>query len=122
MKELKISSPLEFDTFTSAVIDEKAYDRINSYIEYGRNSSKLKLLVGSPSSKKEGYYVKPTIFQTSDPHDRIMHEEIFGPVLSVHVYKDNKYDEVLDLVDKTRNYDIIPQSNLFFFIWQENLV
>jgi 1-pyrroline-5-carboxylate dehydrogenase len=104
VKELKISSPLEFDTFTSAVIDEKAYDRINSYIEYGRNSSNLKLLIGSPSSKSQGYYVKPTIFQTSDPHDRIMHEEIFGPVLSVYVYKDNKYDQVLDLVDKTTPY------------------
>lgn len=104
VKELKIGSPLEFNTFTSAVIDENSFRRIRSYIEYGKSNQKLSLLTGGTYDKTNGYFINPTIFKTSDPNDRIMKEEIFGPVLTVYVYKDKQYDQVLSLIDQTTPY------------------
>ncbi len=102
IKELKIGSPVDFQTFSSAVIDSKAFDRISSNIDYGKKN--LKLLTGSKVDKTVGYFVHPTLFQTLDPHDRLMREEIFGPVLTAYVYKDKDYNNVLDLIDQTTSY------------------
>ena len=101
MKELKINSPLEFDSFTSAVIDERSFDKISNYIEVGKKSSNVKLIHGGECNKDVGYYVSPTLFQTTDPNERLMREEIFGPVLTVFVYKNSEYDDVLKLIDTT---------------------
>lgn len=101
MSELKIDSPLDFTTFTSAVIDEKSYDRITNYINYGIHNPSTKLIHGGEYDKSKGYYVKPTLFQTRDPMDKLMREEIFGPVLTAYVYKNNEYDKCMDLVDST---------------------
>lgn len=103
--QLKIASPLEFDTFTSAVIDERSFDRIAAYIDYGKannnNKKSTKLIFGGTYDKSKGFYVQPTLFETSDPHDKLMKEEIFGPILTVYVYKANEYAKVVDLVDTT---------------------
>lgn len=104
MKELKIGSPLEFDTFTSSVIDEKSFDRIQSYIDYASKSDQLKAMIEPRTDKSKGYYIYPTIFRTNDPRDRIMSEEIFGPILTVFVYKESQYDDVLKLIDQTTPY------------------
>jgi len=101
MREVKIGSPVKFDTFTSAVIDEKSFDKIRSYIEYGKSNEKLKLLAGGKYDKTTGFYIYPTLFQTSDPNDSLMKDEIFGPVLTAYVYKDKQYSQVLNLVDQT---------------------
>src|SRR5262245_13283663 len=97
--DLKIDTPLEFDTFTSAVIDDKAFKKISGYVDYGKKN--LKLVFGGKYDGSRGYFIYPTMFETTDPRDRIMKEEIFGPVLTAFVYKDSKYEEVLDLVDTT---------------------
>lgn len=102
LKDLQIDSPLNFQTFTSAVIDERSFDKISNYIEYGKNNNKL--ITGGYYNKSTGYYVYPTIFETKDPKDRLMREEIFGPVLTVFKYKESEFDQVVDLVDTTTPY------------------
>lgn len=102
--EIKLGSPLEYDTFLSAVIDEKAFDRITSYLKHAKESPNLEIIGGGNSDKSVGYMVEPTIVVTSDPFDEIMTEEIFGPVLTVFVYPDNDFDNVPALVDTSTPY------------------
>lgn len=85
----------------SAVIDKKAFDRIKSYIDYAKSSNNLEILAGGKCDESVGYYVDPTIIQTKDPEDKIMKEEIFGPVLTIFVYKDKDLEKTMKLVDTT---------------------
>jgi len=98
---MKIGSPLEFDSFTSAVIDRKAHDRITGYIKHAEQCPDLNIIAGGQSDKSVGYYVNPTLVETKNPHDRIMTEEIFGPVLTAYVYEDSAIEETMDLVDSS---------------------
>lgn len=101
MDELIIDSPLRFDSFSSAVIDETSFDKISSYIEYGKKSPNMTLLSGGYCNKEKGYFVQPTLFETTDPLEKLMKEEIFGPVLTAYVYKDSEYEEILRTIDTT---------------------
>lgn len=101
MKDLIVDSPLKFDSFTSSVIDEISFDKIKDFIDYGKKSPNMKLLSGGFCSKETGYFVQPTLFETTDAKEKLMREEIFGPVLTAYVYKDSEYDEVLKLIDTT---------------------
>lgn len=101
-KNLKLGSALDPKSFLSAVIDEKAFKRITSYIEHAKSSPNLEILAGGNYDKSKGYFVEPTIVITTDPNDRIIREEIFGPVLSVYVYEDSKLEETLNLVRTSR--------------------
>ncbi len=94
----------DFDSFTSAVIDDKAYTRITSYLKHARESADLKVLAGGNHDKSVGYFIHPTLVETKNPKDRIMSEEIFGPLLTAFVYEDSKLDETLDLVDSTTSF------------------
>ena len=102
--QLKIDTPLNFETFTSAVIDRASFDRIRSYLEYAKSSSTAKILVGGQCDDSVGFYVQPTLIETTDPQDKLMREEIFGPVVTVYVYQDKKFDDVVNLVEQTSNY------------------
>ncbi|CAF0746168.1 unnamed protein product [Didymodactylos carnosus] len=104
--ELKIASPLEFDTFSSAVIDNKSFDRIKSYIDYAKSSSSSKIIAGGLCDNHNGYYIHPTMIETKNPNDKLMTEEIFGPVVTVYVYDDKKFDEIVDLVDHTSSFGL----------------
>ncbi|XP_018561556.1 delta-1-pyrroline-5-carboxylate dehydrogenase, mitochondrial [Anoplophora glabripennis] len=99
--DLKIGDPTDVKTFTSAVIDKKAFDRIKGYIEHAKCSNNLEIIGGGKCDDSVGYYIEPTIVQTEDPKDRIMTEEIFGPLLTIYVYPDCKLEETLDLVGTT---------------------
>jgi len=101
MGELIVDSPLRFDAFTSSVIDETSFDKISRFIDYGKSSADVKLLAGGYCDKRTGYFVQPTLFEVSDPKDKLMREEIFGPVLTAYVYKDAEYEQVCHLVDTT---------------------
>ncbi|KAA0203415.1 hypothetical protein HAZT_HAZT004543 [Hyalella azteca] len=103
-QELKVGDVREFDTFMGAVIDETAFTRITGYIERAKASSTLSIIAGGKYDKSKGFFVEPTIVQTSDPMDRIMKEEIFGPVLAVYVYPDADIDAIIKLVDDTTPY------------------
>ncbi|XP_042238116.1 delta-1-pyrroline-5-carboxylate dehydrogenase, mitochondrial-like [Homarus americanus] len=103
-KELKVGDVREFDSFMSAVIDAKAFQRISSYIEHAKSSPNLSIITGGKCDDSYGYFIEPTIVQTKDPLDRIMTEEIFGPVLSVYVYPDNQVDDMVKLANTSTPY------------------
>jgi len=100
-KQLKIASPLEFDSFTSTVIDDKSFARISGYLNHAKTSPNLSVVAGGEADDSVGYYIQPTVVQTSDPRDKIMNEEIFGPVVSVFVYPDEQAHEMIDTVATT---------------------
>lgn len=101
---LKIGDVNDFSTFTSAVIDDKAFARIKSYIDHARSSSNLEIIGGGQYDDSKGYFIQPTIVQTKDPHDKIMTEEIFGPVLTIYVYKDKDLKKTLELVGSSTKF------------------
>lgn len=104
MKEMKLGSVAEFDSFLSAVIDQRAYDRIVSYIETAKTSSELDILAGGRYRADTGFFVEPTLVETRNPRHRIMTEEIFGPVLTAYVYNDDQVDDTLKLVDESTSF------------------
>ncbi len=94
----------DFSHFVNAVIDQKAFDRIKGYIDYARQSSEAEIVAGGTCNDETGFFIEPTVILTTDPHFKSMREEIFGPVVTVFVYDDAKWDEMLDLVDNTSPY------------------
>lgn len=94
----------DFSNFVNAVIDEKSFDNIMSYIGKAAASKDAEILFGGTGDKTNGYFVEPTVILTSDAHFVTMKEEIFGPVLTVFVYQDDQYEATLDLVDATSPY------------------
>ncbi len=94
----------DFGNFINAVIDEKSFDRISEYITDAKNSSSAKILVGGDFNKSKGYFIHPTIIEALDPKYVSMCEEIFGPVLTIYIYDENKFEETLELVDNTSPY------------------
>lgn len=101
---LKIGDVTDFSTFTSAVIDDKAFNRIKSYIDHAKSSKNLEIIAGGKCDDSKGYFIEPTIVQSNDPKDKIMTEEIFGPVLSIYVYKDKDLDQTMKLVGNSTRF------------------
>ncbi|MFK7809552.1 MAG: L-glutamate gamma-semialdehyde dehydrogenase [Saprospiraceae bacterium] len=104
LKSIKMGSPEDFTNFVNAVIDERAYDKISNYIANAKKAKNAKIIAGGGYSKKEGYFIEPTVILTTDAKYKTMCEEIFGPVLTVYVYDDKKYESILDTVDQTSDY------------------
>uniref|UniRef100_A0A8C9JGE6 Aldehyde dehydrogenase 4 family member A1 n=1 Tax=Panthera tigris altaica TaxID=74533 RepID=A0A8C9JGE6_PANTA len=103
----ELSTPAEdFGTFFSAVIDAKSFGRIKKWLGHARSSPSLTVLAGGKCDNSVGYFVEPCIIESKDPREPIMKEEIFGPVLTVYVYPDDKYKETLRLVDSTSSYGL----------------
>ncbi len=103
-RELRMGPPDDFRNFVCAVIDKPAFDNIASYLEYARDSEDTEILVGGGCDDSTGYFVEPTIVVAEDPRHRLMCEEIFGPVITIHVYDPNRWAETLELVDTTSPY------------------
>ncbi len=101
----RMGSPLDFGNFINAVIDDKAYGSITGYIARAKRD-KQKILAGGNYSKKDGYFIEPTVIQARKPDYRTMVEEIFGPVLTVYVYDEKRWGETLDLVDRSSPYGL----------------
>ena len=102
--KIKMGDPKDFRNFMSAVIDRGAYESITEYINYAKNSTEAEFLTGGNFDDSKGYFIEPTTIVTTNPKFRTMEEEIFGPVLTIYVYDDNKFDEALDLCDTTSPY------------------
>lgn len=102
--KLKIGDPTDFKIFTGAVIDDKAFARITGYIKNAKNNPKNKILGGGEFDGSKGYFVQPTIIETVDPFDKLMTEEIFGPVLTMYVYEDRDLDQALGLVGSSTKF------------------
>jgi 1-pyrroline-5-carboxylate dehydrogenase len=101
---MKMGTVEDFGNFINAVIDEKAFNSITRYIDKAKKDKKAKILVGGNYSKKQGYFIEPTVIEVTDPKYTTMCEEIFGPVLTIYTYKANAFEKVLDLVDGTSAY------------------
>lgn len=94
----------DVNNFINSVIDENAYNRISGYIDKARNSSEVKILVGGNCNKQEGYFIEPTILEANSPDYITMCEEIFGPVLTIYVYEDQNFEQILEIIDNTSSY------------------
>ena len=104
VQSMKVGTVEDFSNFVNAVISEKSFDKIASYINKAKKDKKAKILVGGNFSKKLGYFVEPTVIETSDPKYLTMCEEIFGPVLTIYTYPASKFEKTLDLVNSTSKY------------------
>jgi 1-pyrroline-5-carboxylate dehydrogenase len=106
MKTIKIGSVEDFTNFMGAVIDKKAFNNIKSYIEYAEDASDADILYGGKCDDSIGYFIEPTIIVTSNPKFKTMSEEIFGPVLTLYIYEDEKFEETLAICDTTSQYGL----------------
>lgn len=104
VESFKIGNPDNFSNFINAVIDEKAFDKIASYIDYVKNSSDAEIIVGGDYDKSTGYFIHPTIVLTTNPSFKTMCEEIFGPVITIYLYEDNDFGDTLGLINNTSEY------------------
>ena len=94
----------DLKNFVNAVIDENAFDKIASYIDFANDADDCNVLCGGTYDKSKGYFIQPTVIVTTNPHFKTLEEEIFGPVLTIYVYDNNKWSETLDLIDNTSPY------------------
>ncbi|WP_234570541.1 L-glutamate gamma-semialdehyde dehydrogenase [Rhodohalobacter sp. 614A] len=104
VKKIKVGNVEDFSNFMGAVISRKAFDKITGYIDYAKDAEDAEILVGGTYDDSEGYFVNPTVILTTNPKFKTMEEEIFGPVLTIYVYKDEDFEETLDLCDNTSPY------------------
>ena len=104
MNDIKQGSVEDFRNFVSAVIDEKSFDRIKKYLDAAKEDKTVEVVHGGGADKSKGYFIEPTILRVEDGKYTTMEEELFGPVLSLYVYQDDLFEEVLYLVDNTSPY------------------
>ncbi|PLX08443.1 MAG: 1-pyrroline-5-carboxylate dehydrogenase [Marinilabiliales bacterium] len=95
-----------FDNFVNSVIDEDSFDSIIEYINIAKESNECEIIAGGNGDKSIGYYIEQTIIVTSNPHFITMEEEIFGPVMTIYIYEDDKFIETLEICDKTSIYGL----------------
>ena len=103
---IRVGSVEDFSNFMGAVIDQKAFDKITSYIDYAKESPEAELLCGGNYDDTTGYFIQPTIIKTTNPKFKTMEEEIFGPVLTLYVYQDQDFEQALQLCDQTSPYGL----------------
>ncbi len=104
VKQFKMGSPGDFSNFINAVIDKRAFDKITDYIAFIKKQPDAEILIGGGSDESTGYFIEPTVVLTTNPKFRTMCEEIFGPVITIYVFKDEDFEKTLDLVDGTSEY------------------
>ncbi|MFN5346216.1 MAG: L-glutamate gamma-semialdehyde dehydrogenase [Bacteroidota bacterium] len=104
LASMKMGPTEDFENFVNAVIDEKSFDKLVSYIENAKKSSDVEIIAGGTYDKSKGYFIAPTIIVAKDPKYVTMCEELFGPVLTIYVYDANKFEETCELVDSTSTY------------------
>ena len=103
---IKSGDVTDFGNFMGAVIDKPAFDTITEYIDYAKDSSEAEFITGGSYDGSKGYFIEPTTVVTTNPHFKLIEEEIFGPVMTIYVYPDDKFEETLELCDKTSPYGL----------------
>ncbi|QGW28076.1 L-glutamate gamma-semialdehyde dehydrogenase [Phnomibacter ginsenosidimutans] len=104
VETMKMGTVEDFGNFVNAVIDEKSFDKLKKYIDAAKKDRKAKILTGGNCSKKDGFFIEPTIIEVRDPKYVTMCEELFGPVLTIYTYKADEFEKAMDLVDGTSPY------------------
>jgi 1-pyrroline-5-carboxylate dehydrogenase len=102
MQQLRMGDPADFSNFMGAVIDNRAFKKISDYVEHGRANATI--VQGGGAKGDDGYFIEPTLIETRDPSYKLLCEEIFGPVVTAHVYRDSEYETMLQTVDSTSPY------------------
>lgn len=105
-RELKVGSPEQYENFVNSVIHEVSFDKLAGVLSRAESDPNLTLLVGGEASKKNGYFVHPTLYQVSDPHHELMQRELFGPIAGVYVYPDAEWEQIVKTVDETSEYGL----------------
>lgn len=106
VKSFTMGSPEDMSHFITAVIHEGSFDKLVSYIDQAKKDNDVEVLVGGTYDKSKGYFVSPTVLRTTNPKYTTMEKELFGPIVTIHVYDDEKWDETIDLVDSTSIYGL----------------
>jgi 1-pyrroline-5-carboxylate dehydrogenase len=106
LASIKMGAPEDFTNFMCAVIDEVAFDLLAGFIERAKKDKDAEVIIGGKYDKSEGYFIEPTVIQAKDPKYITMVEELFGPVLTIYVYEDDKFEQTLDLLDETSTYGL----------------
>jgi len=101
---IKMGNAEDFTNFMTAVIDAAAFENITGYIDYAKNHNEAEIITGGNYDNTKGYFIEPTTIVTINPKFKTMEEEIFGPVVTIHVYDENKYEEMLHICDETSPY------------------
>lgn len=104
LASMKMGGTEDFGNFINAVIDEKAFDKINAYIADAKSATNVEILAGGNCDKTEGFFIEPTVIVVQDPMYKTMVEEIFGPVLTLYIYQEDHFEEALELVDQSSPY------------------
>ncbi len=104
IKTMKMGSVEDFTCFVNAVIDEKSFDKLEGFISRAKKDKDAKVIVGGKCDKSIGYFIEPTVIEVSDPKYTTMCEELFGPVLTIYIYDENKFSDILKTVDSTSPY------------------
>ncbi|HTL12781.1 MAG TPA: L-glutamate gamma-semialdehyde dehydrogenase [Bdellovibrionota bacterium] len=104
LKSMKMGDVRDFGNFINAVIDERAFNKISGYIEGAKRSSDEKVVLGGKCDRSKGWFIEPTVIETTNPKAKTMCDEIFGPVVTVYPYDDNKWEEVLQTCEGTSAY------------------
>ncbi|MBQ6189421.1 MAG: L-glutamate gamma-semialdehyde dehydrogenase [Bacteroidaceae bacterium] len=104
--EIKMGDVCDPMNFVNAVIDEASFDKCKSYIDFAREAKDAEIVLGGKCDKSVGWFVEPTVIETSNPHFKSMEEEIFGPIITVYPYDDDKVDETARLCDETSPYGL----------------
>ncbi|MCD6118461.1 L-glutamate gamma-semialdehyde dehydrogenase [bacterium] len=104
LDEIKMGPVTDFTNFVNAVIDKAAFESIREFIEFTKSAADGEIIYGGKCDDSVGYYIEPTVIKADNPHFRTMEEEIFGPVLTIYVYKDADYEDTLRLCDTTSPY------------------
>ncbi len=106
LKSVKMGDPSDFTNFFNAVIDKAAFTTITDYIKFAKSSNEAEIISGGGFDDSKGYFIEPTIIVTTNPKFKTIEEEIFGPVLTIYVYDDNKYEETLHICDETSPFSL----------------
>jgi 1-pyrroline-5-carboxylate dehydrogenase len=104
IQTMKMGTVEDFGNFINAVIDERSFDKIKGYIDRASSDPAAKIIAGGKTTKSDGYFIQPTVIETTDPGYVTLKEEIFGPVLTIFIYDELKFEEIITLIDATSPY------------------
>ena len=104
VKTMKMGTVEDFSNFVNAVIDEASFDKLAGFIDNAKKDADAEIVIGGNYDKSEGYFIEPTVIVTTNPNYVTMEEELFGPVLTVYVYDEDKFEETLEILDNTSIY------------------
>ena len=104
IRTIRMGAVRDFSNFMNAVIDERSFKKISGFIEFARKAPDAKIIAGGGAKGEKGYFIEPTVIETSNPRFKTMEEEIFGPVLTVYPYEERDFEAALRLCDETSPY------------------